>query len=292
MMIRMALLLLIVLSTPAFAQEGAYRHVTPADVGVKIGVGVVGPAPTEVYDGPMVITTATTIENKVVNGCLRIKAGNFVLRNSVVNCGQYALQFFAGFSTATIEYSELNCAGRSKMFLIDSYRDIKIRNNNLKGCEAFFFVNGALGTMVINNNYLHDMVGDISSHADGVHIGETKPTTGSLLIQGNRFSKDDPGVGATGVLFATKGARMVIEMRDNWFSHDFGRFILRCNDSGSTSHCEVHNNLWAAAAKAGKRKFYIGSGVVSCNRYDDGSFIGQDRISVPITDAGNCPAVP
>ena len=47
-------------------QNGPYRHVTPVDVGTKISVGVIGAVPTDEYTGNTTITSATTIENKVI----------------------------------------------------------------------------------------------------------------------------------------------------------------------------------------------------------------------------------
>ena len=63
----------------------SYGHVTPADVGVTIGVGVVGPVPTEVYTGTDTPAAGTTIENVIINGRINLYNDNITLRNVIIN---------------------------------------------------------------------------------------------------------------------------------------------------------------------------------------------------------------
>ena len=80
-------------------------------------------------------------------------------------------------------------------------------------------------------------------------------------------------------------------MRNNFFGDDFGAYILRCNDLGATSHCEIYDNVWDNAYKTNNLNFYQGrvSGVISCQRYEDGTFIDETRVFGPVHNTSACP---
>lgn len=262
-------------------------YVDPANAHVTFSTGVVAAIPTATYTGPMTITLDnTTIENSIVNGCLDIRANNFTLRNSIVNCGGlYALHMIGG-TNALIEYNEINMTTDGKVFNVNNYADLTVSRNDIHGGEDFAFIGGAVGDMVVSDNWMHDVVGDPGSHADGFQIGEAQATTGTLSIYRNHISFDTPGVGITGILFSTSQAAMAIDMQDNWLAGKSGQTVLRCNDKGATSVCEIRDNIWELAGQFPNAQFYAGGGVLSCNRYDDGTLIPNSAIAGP---PNNCP---
>jgi hypothetical protein len=270
-------------------------YVTPADVGVTISVGAAGNiVPTEPCDavsGPLWITTDNyVLENCIHDSIIRVQANNFRMTNvKQASGGLYTIRFYPGFSNATIEYSEIDCQTTTKMFYIPSgFPGITIQNNELIGCEDVIFADGDVGTMVFQNNYVNGNVGTSSAHADGAQLGENGVTTGTLLMKGNYWSKPT-GVPATGVLFSTKSAALtLITVEDNWIAHDFGIIILRCNDAGATSTCDVKNNVWSDLAIPDTRAFYNGTGPTpACNTYENGTLIEPSKMGGTVQTA--CP---
>jgi len=285
--------------------SGAYVHVTPADDRVNLGVGVVGPVPTAVYTGPsLIVDPNTTIENVIINSCLKINISNFTMRNVILNCGGlYPLElnpliggaYGPTLSGALIEHCEINCTSISKIFKGFRYEDVTIRNNNLSGCQDTLFWEKHLGTLTFENNYVHNGTGDATSHKDQLVFGAKEVTTGNVIIRGNRFSVDSSWP-VNSALFASNFADLDILVENNWFAHDLGQYILRCNiGPNSISRCEIRNNLWSALAKGGSNSFFLGgasTSTISCNRYDDGDLIEDAMFPNVGQDVTNCPAMP
>jgi len=64
-------------------------YVTPDDVGVTIGVGVIAPAPTAHVGSQTLDTDGVLLENVIVDGCVTVTADNVTIRNVVIDCGGY-----------------------------------------------------------------------------------------------------------------------------------------------------------------------------------------------------------
>lgn len=287
--------------TPAPTETGEpYGHVVPSDVGVSIGVGVVGPVPTKVYNGPLDPGEGTVIEDVIINGCLDINHPNITLRNVIVNCdGLYPLQI-KNASDTLIEYSQLNCMSESKLFDVQDSQRTVIRNNEGTGCRDFFFIDGPLETLLVENNYFHSLVGGAEAHADGFQIGEFRTTTGDIIIRGNYFDPNNDAIGKTDLVFATNKCRANLLVENNFFNV-WGWYTLR--NSGEYSIFTVRNNIYSQDFKTEFRtdgspaRAYrhcdcnpAPSGGYSCNRYQDGSFIEQDYVSGDTHSIADCPS--
>ena len=168
---------------------GAYQYVLPSDVGVSIGTGVVAAVPTTVYTGPLYITSPTTIQNVVINGCIEVAANNVTLRNVKINCNSwYGVKVAGGVSDFILEYSQLVCTTFGKQIYFENGGpNAKIRYNETSGCESFFTLNGNLQGVEVLYNYMHHPNINVDSHADGFQIGESLRTYGAMLVKGNNF---------------------------------------------------------------------------------------------------------
>lgn len=276
-----------------------YGHVIPADVGQWIGVGVVAPEPTETYSGSTDIDAPTTIENVIIDGCLRITASDVTLRNVIINCdGIYPVRADDA-QNLTVEYSQINCGSFSKVFLINDYQNVTVSKSETTGCEDIFFVGGDVDGMAVRYNYFHDLNLTPDSHSDGFQIGEASLTTGAMEIRGNYFNANTPG-GKTDIIFATNEAATDILLEDNYFTV-WGLRTLRCHND---SQCTVRNNVYEQAfevlqpGSVGKLLFILSDSsrdaVFECNRYEDGTFLPEmqenvDRVAGATHVTDDCP---
>jgi hypothetical protein len=282
-----------------------YVHVTPADVGVTLGVGVVAPVPTKVYTGPKSPAAGATIENVIINHELDINNPNITLRNVILNSSDdFPIQIKGDNATDTlIEYSEINCLTDGKVFdIVDAQRAI-IRNNEVTGCQDFFFIEGPLDTLLVENNYMHTLIGDSGAHADGFQIGEFTTTTGLITIRGNYFDIDNDQISKTDLLFATGGSRNNILIENNFIPR-WGWYTLR--NGGEYSICTIRNNIYSnefisllqnqdespSHAYRHAPDNPAPSGGYSCNRYENGDFIEQEYVSGDTHITTGCPSYP
>ncbi len=257
----------------------------PADVGLTIGAGSIGERPKAEYDGPTDITEPTVIENVVVNGCLDVMANDVVVRNVVINCdGLYPIKASGDTSGLLVEHSEINCGSNSKVFYITDHADATIRNNELTGCEDFFFIGGEVGHLRVENNYMHALNLTSESHADGFQIGEAQRTTGTITIAGNYINPEADG-GKTDVIFATNQTAADLVIHNNYF-HVWGLRTIRCVTAEVT--CDVSYNVFDDAFKqvetsGGKRVFLqshedMAEPVFACNIYPDGTLVEEHDV--------------
>jgi len=258
-----------------------YRHVTPADVGVTIGPGVVAPVPTDPYTGPMTITAPTVVENVVVDGCLRIASDNVTIRNVIVQCGGlYPIKIENGSRNALIEYSRVTCGSMSKLFYVSSgARNARIAHNEGSGCEDLFFLEGDLDGLEIVDNYLHTLVGTPSSHADGFQIGEFGQTTGLVHVRGNYIDPDNATIGKNDIVFGTNSSEVHLVIEDNFFER-WGHYTMRCGGAGTS--CTIRDNVYSQEF-AGIEQYLLLANAAApalpaafcCNRYADGTFVEE-----------------
>ena len=288
---------------PCDFENVPYGHVEASDVGVCIGVGVVAPAPTDAYTGPMTLTSATTIENVVVDGCLRVEGDGVTLRNVVINCdGLYPVRA-DGAANLTVEYSQVNCTSSSKVFLVDNFTNLTVRKNETTGCQDLFFVEGAVDGFTAEYNYFRDLNIDAAAHADGFQIGEFTRTTGQMTVRGNFFHPNSDG-GKTDIVFATNESAVDIVLEDNFFEI-WGLRTIRC---GNESACTVRHNVYEQAFEnidypggVGKLLFMQVTSsepaAFECNRLEDGSLVEEmagnlDRVAGATHVTTGCPPFP
>lgn len=263
------------------ASPTPYSHVMPSDVGVTIGVGAIGPTPTMQYMGPTTINEPTTIENVVVDGCLRIASDDVVIRNAVIECGGlYPVKIEGGSSGFRIEYSRVACESSSKVFYFESGAPgAVVENNEISGCQDFFYIQGDLDGVVIRNNYMHTLIGSSQAHADGFQIGEASTTTGAIHIQGNYIDPDNESIGKTDIVFGTNGSEAWVVIEDNFFE-PWGNYTLRCGGAGT--RCTVRNNVFSAGFQGVEQHLLLANATAPaepaafcCNRYADGSLVEE-----------------
>lgn len=280
-----------------------YGHVVPEDVGVTIGVGVVGSVPTEIYSGSTTIDQATTLENVIVEGCLRIVADDVTVRNVIVDCaGLYPIKVEDGSRDFVIEYSRVDCSSTSKAFYFESGAPgAQVRSNEIVGCEDFFFVQGDLDGVVVEDNYMHTLVGDSESHADGFQIGEASLATGAVHIRGNYIDPDNPEVGKTDIIFGTNFSEVDLLIEDNYFE-PWGHYTMRCG--GEATRCMIRNNVYGPAFDNVEQYLLLANAQAPpapsefcCNRYSNGGLVeeffeGQDLVLGAEHWVEGCPAMP
>jgi hypothetical protein len=265
----------------------AYEHVTPSDVGQKIGMGVIDSVPTEEYTGPSRITSPTTIENKVIDSCLRIESDDVTIRNSQVNCGGlYPIQVKNGSQNFVFEYNEVQCTSRSKMFyFVSGAPNAQVRYNHGVGCDDFFYMNGNLEGVNVAYNYLHTTTAVPDSHSDGFQIGTPGPAYGTFTIKGNYFDPNNPDAGETGLVFSSNSDASVIVENNRIFP--WGYYTLRSN--GGEPQMVARNNVFSSEEETEGVTIVLGGNWnLSCNRYEDGSFPSDSILGGNVTT--NCPA--
>ena len=298
---RLALAALLCLTTlPAFGQEASlqppanlrvaletgepYQHVGAADVGLTVGVGVTAPIPTQLWTASTMISVpGTVIENVVVNGCLDVYADNVTIRNVIVNCASlYPIDIRA--RNAVIENSKVDCTSSSKAFMLKDPVNARILRNEIKGCQDFFFIDGNVDGLLVEDNFMHSVIGTSASHADGFQIGESADTYGTMSIRGNYIWKNNPDIGATDIVFVTDYSRHTLWVENNFF-HPWGAFTLRCTDAAT---CIGRNNVYSLEfldADNLSRTSPYGFDEFTCNRYEDGAFLDSN-----VGDTTSCPA--
>ncbi len=209
-------------------QVQPYAHKTPADIGVTVGAGVIGPTPTEVYTGDCNIPPGTTIENKTIN-CTRpiTLHSNVTIRNTIINSTQVrgrCLYFDRGSGSESadilIEYVDVNCPTVNKVFEsfdessgYDDHRNFTLRNSAISGGHDYFFIKGQLDGWLIQDNvfeHFYDApnpTGQDDNHGDGFQISEGSPnsgiTSGTITVRGNYFEHGWPYATKTALIFST-----------------------------------------------------------------------------------------
>jgi hypothetical protein len=263
--------------------KSPYQHIVPSDVGVTIGPGVTGPVPTAVWSGSTTISDdGTVIENVVVNGCLDIYANDVTIRNVVVNCGGlYSLDIRG--NNVLVEYSKIQNTTSAKNILMKSPTNGRIWRNEIQGGMAFFYIEGDVEGLVVEDNYMHTVVGNPLSHTDGFQIGEASDTYGNMLVRGNYIWENNENVGSTDVVFVTNYSRLTLVVENNFFL-PWGRYTLRCTDA---AYCIGRNNVYSldfltevdyGLKLYGMDEFY-------CNRFENGEFLDTN-----LGDDSICPA--
>jgi len=258
-----------------------YNHVTPADVGVEIGVGVVGAVPDQPYTGPNEITTPGLIENVVIDGCLRIDSDDVTIRNTIISCGGlYPIKVEGGSRNFIVEYSRLVCSSSSKIFYFESGApNARVAYNEASGCQDFFYIQGDLDGVTVLGNYMHTLIGSSGAHADGFQIGQASTATGTVHIRGNYFDPDNEEIGKTDLVFATNSSEVHLVIEDN-FINRWGHYTMRCG--GQTTACTIRNNVYSQAFEGVEQRLLLVNAnapsmpaAYCCNRYADGSLVEE-----------------
>ncbi len=255
---------------PALSPGDPYAYVTPADIGVTVGVGVVGPTPTEAYSGDCSdIPAGTTIENKIINCGSSIKLhSNVTIRNTIINSTQVqgrCLYFDRGSGAESanvlIEYVDVNCPSVDKVFEgfdegsgFDDHRNFTLRNSAISGGHDYFFIKGQLDGWLIQDNVFEHFYGAPNStgqddnHGDGFQISEGSPnsgiTSGTITVRGNYFEHGWPFATKTALIFSTGDSS--INDTDIVFESNrvttWGFSPLWCEDSDS---CTFRYNVFS-----------------------------------------------
>lgn len=253
-------------------------YVTPDDVGVTIGVGVIAGVPTTHVGSQTITTDGALLENVVVDGCVTIAADNITIRNVIVNCGGY-YPIKANESTVrrglNIHHSQINGLIATKLFLLNNITDVTIADNELVGGDDTVFADGELDGFVFTRNYRRDPLGDSSSHLDGFQLGEFGVTTGDFEISYNYFDEIPDGIGVTDLIFATNFSEMHIDVIGNYISAH-GWYTLRAYNLAELT--VVNNTIeagvnWAALLNSpGPHHF-------ACNFFTDGTAVVAANIA-------------
>lgn len=253
-------------------------YVTPEDVGVTIGVGVIAPAPATTVGSQKITSDGTVLENVVVDGCVTIEADNVTIRNVVINCaGYYPIKAGESRQRAglNIHHSRINGLIDAKLFLFNNITDVRIADNELMGGDDTVFADGNLDGFVFTRNYRHDPLGDESSHLDGFQLGEFGVTTGNMEISYNYFDEIPDNIGVTDLVFATNFAEVHIEVTGNYIA-EHGWYTLRAYNE---ARLDVRDNTIQKGVNRVALLNAPGPHFFKCNFFDDGSPVRPDDIA-------------
>jgi hypothetical protein len=253
-------------------------YVTPGDVGVTIGVGVIAPAPTAHVGSQKLNSNGALLENVIVDGCVTIEADNVTIRNVVINCGGYypiKADESAVRTGLNIHHSQINGLRDTKLFKVNDITNLTIADNELVGGDDTVFADGELDGFTFTRNYRHDPLGDSSSHLDGFQLGEFGVTTGDFEISYNYFDEIPDGIGVTDLIFATNFSEMHIDVIGNYISAH-GWYTLRAYNLAELT--VINNTIetgvnWVALLNSpGPHHF-------ACNFFTDGTPVSPDDIA-------------
>jgi len=261
--------------------------VSPLSVGRSVGAGTVGPPPSEVVVGDLVLSVdGMVLADRVVDGCLVVDAQNVTVRNVVVRCDGFHGVSVGAVDGFRIENSTVDCLGRpAKGIYFHGASGFVVDRVEITGCDDQFFIDGGLGVSSITNSVFHNQSPGAGAHTDGMQIGEFEVTTGNLTVAYNWWEYNRAGCCANAVLFATKKSALTVDVRGNFLDGDFGTHVLRCV---AASVCNIEGNTLGGVPSG--RFFHStgNSGVARCNRYRDGQLI-PDQLYWGITiDNTNC----
>jgi hypothetical protein len=253
-------------------------YVTPDDVGVTIGVGVIAPAPATQVGSQKLTADGALLENVIVDGCVTIEADNVTIRNVVINCGGY-YPIKADESVVrtglNIHHSQINGLRDTKLFKVNDITNLTIADNELVGGDDTVFADGELDGFTFTRNYRHDPLGDSSSHLDGFQLGEFGVTTGDFEISYNYFDEIPDGIGVTDLIFATNFSEMHIDVIGNYISAH-GWYTLRAYNLAEltviNNTIETGVNGVALLNSPGPHRF-------ACNFFTDGTPVLPDDIA-------------
>ncbi len=291
-----------------------YIHVWPTDLGNTFGVGAVAPAPTQEYIGPLELSEPTVIENVIINGCLKIRSSQILIRNVMLRCdGDYVVAFDqADVSDVTIEFSDIQALDTRKIFinLANNIADVTIRNNNIHGGDDWFYLNLEVHNWFIENNWLHDPLGDSLSHFDVLHLGEWsgENNAGTLTVRGNFISEISAGIGQNSILYTPEYAGTV-RLENNRLPR-LGHYSIRCHHTVS---CLIRHNVLAQAladplGQFGEVVYFVinsssaATESFRCQRHEDGTLYEEfvddgngnsvDTLLGMQHDTVDCPPIP
>lgn len=264
--------------TPVTPPPYPDEYVTPDDVGVNIGVGVIAAVPTTHVGSQTLSTDGALLENVIVDGCVTVTADNVTIRNVVINCaGYYPIRAREpGVQDGLhIHHSQINGLIDTKLFLLNDITNVVISDNELLGGDDTVFADGNLDGFVFTRNYRHDPLGDSSSHLDGFQLGEFEVTTGDFEISYNYFDEIPDGIGVTDLIFATNFSEMHIDLIGNYIS-EHGWYTLRAYNEATLTVVDntVESGVnWVALLNSdGPHHF-------ACNFFTDGTPITADDIA-------------
>lgn len=267
---------------PVGASQTPYRHVTPTDVGTRISVGVVGPVPSEPYAGDNDIDTpGATIENVVIDSCLRISADDVTVRNVIIDCGGlYPVKIEDGSRNVRIEYSRVICGSSSKVFYFESGAPhAAVTHNEISGCSDFFYLHGDLDGVAITDNWMHTLIGPGDAHADGFQVGEASTATGHIHLRGNYIDPDNASIGKNDIIFGTNFSQVHLLIEDNYFE-PWGHYTMRCG--GEATRCTIRNNIYGPEFQGVEQHLLLANASsppappdFCCNRYADQSMLEE-----------------
>jgi len=271
-------------STTSSPFNGGY--VTSFSVGGSVGVGTVGPVPTEVVGSQTINTARTVLENVVVDGCVTINADNVTIRNVAINCnGFHGIQDNASNGT-TIENVTIDCLNNpAKGIHFFQASNFTVDSTEITRCDDQFFIDGGLGNSAITNSVFHNQMTATKAHTDGMQIGEFEITTGTLTVSGNWWEYNRTGCCANAVLFATKHSALTINLHHNYIDGDFGAHTLRCVPNAT---CNIDYNT--LNGQPGGRFFQStqNNGTAHCNRYTTGQLIPNNLYTGITINNTNC----
>jgi len=144
--------------------------------------GVADGVALERYAGPMRITQdGTVIENKVIEGTLKVIARNVIVRNSRINYGGWWGVDADGAENITVEDCDIvgpGYNGDSNAAILGSGNFM--RNNISRSENGIVLQNGA---SIVQGNFIHDLEdGSIDPHYDGISV---QGGQNDVLIEGN-----------------------------------------------------------------------------------------------------------
>lgn len=253
-------------------------YVTPLDVGVTIGVGVIGPVPTATVGSQKITTDGTILEDVVVDGCVTIEADNVTIRNVIINCGGFYPVKADETTVRTglnIHHSRINGTIDTKLFKLNGITNVTIADNELVGGNDTVFADGDLDGFLFTRNYRHDPLGDSSSHLDGFQLGEFGVTTGEFEISFNYFDEIPDNIGVTDLIFATNFSEMHILVIGNYIA-EHGWYTLRAYNK---AQLDVIGNTIEAGVNRVALLNSPGPHHFACNFFTDGSLVTPDDIA-------------
>lgn len=184
--------------------------------------------------GDVTITTADAIiEGQDIHGCVVVKAPNVIIRSSRI-----AAECFWGIinksTNLVVQDTEISCGGTHGTGLgSQSFTALRVE---ITHCENGFDI---VGTDVVRDSYIHDLVYGDGAHTDGAQFNEGAST---VLFQHNTIISPVPG-GTSAIIGWNEGnpQNANVLITDNLLSG--GTFTLYCPRQDSTNFRVTNNRF-------------------------------------------------
>lgn len=195
------------------------------------------------YTGSMTLNAGTTIDSKLINGCLEIAGANVTIKRSKIVCPNDGDAIFSvgGHANLLVEDVEIQCGGANGSTGFGGY-NVTLRRVNAYGCENIVFITTE-GNVLIEWSYLHDPIPYDSvtdPHTDAIqNNGDNVTVFHSVILGGGPNQFDEWGSSAMSTNFGNQN----VVVQENIFAGGVGSLLFDDQNVGGMQADIIDNRF-------------------------------------------------